>query len=213
MNYLNMVNACLRRLREDEVTSVNDTPYSKMIADLVNVVKRDVENMWNWDALRQTLTITTVEGLFNYVLAGAGNNFRILDVFNDTKDFCMRAMPTTWFDKMYLSGNVQNSMPSYYNFNGVDEDGDGQIDIFPPPDGTYVIRVNAVYTEHDLVNDDDSIRLYPNLIIEGVIARAISERGEDGGFTEQEQRFRSMAADYIAIEASRRPEEVTWQVV
>jgi hypothetical protein len=211
MTYLEIVNKILRRLREDEVTSINDTPYSKMIADLVNVVKRDVENMWNWDALRQTMTITTVVGLFNYVLAGAGNNFRILDVVNDTEDFFMRPRPTHWFDRMYLASTIQQAAPMYYNFNGVDPDGDGQLDIYPPPDGTYVIRVNAVYTERTLENDDDEIVIYPNLIIEGVIARAISERGEDGSFTEQEQRFRNMAADYIAIEASRRPEEITWQ--
>lgn len=213
MNYLDMVNACLRRLREEEVTSVNDNPYSKMIADLVNVVKRDVENMWNWDALRQTMTITTVAGLFNYVLAGAGNNFRVLDVINDTKDTCLRPMPTKWFDRVYLASTVTPSEPQYYNFNGVSDAGDGQIDIYPPPDGTYTIRINAAYTEHDLVENDDFITLYPNLIIEGVIARALSERGEDGGFSEQEQRFRAMAADYIAIEASRRPEEITWQAV
>lgn len=213
MNYLDMVNACLRRLREEEVTSVNDNPYSKMVADLINVVKRDVENMWNWDALRQTMTITTVEGLFNYVLAGAGNNFRVLDVINDTKDTCLRPMPTKWFDRVYLASTVTPSEPQYYNFNGVNDSGDGQIDIYPPPDGTYVIRINAVYTEHDLVENDDFITLYPNLIVEGVIARALSERGEDGGFSEQEQRFRAMAADYIAIEASRRPEEITWQAV
>lgn len=213
MNYLDMVNACLRRLREEEVTSVNDNPYSKMIADLVNVVKRDVENMWNWDALRQTMTITTSPGLFNYVLAGAGNNFRILDVIDDTKDKCLRPMSTKWFDKAYLATDVIPGEPEYYNFNGVDDDGDGQIDIYPPPDGTYIIRVNAVYTQRDLEKDSDFVTLYPNLIIEGVIARAISERGEDGGFQEQEQRFLRMASDYIAIEASRRPEEITWQAV
>lgn len=198
-------------MREDEVTSINDTPYSKMIADLVNVVRRDVENMWNWDALRQTMTITTTPGLFNYVLAGAGNNFRVIDVINDTKDYILQPKSSVWFDTAYLASTVQQSQPVYYNFNGVDPDGDGQIDLYPPPDGVYEIRVNAVYTEHTLENDEDELVLYPNLIIEGVIARAISERGEDGGFTEQEQRFRSMAADYIAIEASRRPEEITWQ--
>jgi len=211
MNYLDMVNNVLRRMREEEVTTVSQNPYSRLIADLVNVVKRDIENMWNWDALRQTMTITTTDGLFNYVLAGAGNNFRILDVINDSKDTCMRPQSTKWFDKVFLATDVERGEPIYYNFNGVDDDGDGQIDLFPIPDGTYTIRVNAVYTEDDLVNDSDYITLYPNLVIEGVIARAISERGEDGGFQEQEARFRSMASDYIAIEASRRLEEITWQ--
>ena len=211
MTYLDIVNKILRRLREEPVTTVNENPYSRMIGDLVNVVKRDVENMWNWDALRKTMTITTSPGLFNYVLAGAGNNFRIIDVINDSKDTILTPQTSKWFDRVYLAATPQSSQPYYYNFNGVDDDGDGQMDLWPVPDAVYTIRVNAIYTEHDLEADDDFITLYPNLVIEGVIARAISERGEDGGFQEQEARFRSMAADYIAIEASRRPEEITWQ--
>lgn len=59
MTYLELVNNVLRRIREEEVTSVNSTTYSKMIGDFVNDAKKLVETSWDWSALRTTLTITT----------------------------------------------------------------------------------------------------------------------------------------------------------
>ena len=44
MTYLEIVNKVLVRLRENEVTSLTENSYSKLIADLVNVVKREIEN-------------------------------------------------------------------------------------------------------------------------------------------------------------------------
>jgi hypothetical protein len=90
MTYLECVNRVLVRLRENEVTTVNENPYSKLIGALVNVVKVEVEDAWNWSALRTTLTAITTTPLFNYVLTGSGTRLRILDVINDTDDFVMQ---------------------------------------------------------------------------------------------------------------------------
>jgi len=47
MTYLDVVNNVLRRMREEEVNSVSDTTYSKMVGDFVNDAKRIVENAWD----------------------------------------------------------------------------------------------------------------------------------------------------------------------
>lgn len=210
MTYLECVNRVLRRLRESEVTTVNETPYSKLIGDLVNVVKVEIENAWDWSVLRTTLTATTTASLFNYVLVDSGTRFRILDVVNDTDDFFMEQRSARWFDQQFLMSTVQHASPLYYNFNGVDSNGDSQIDIFPIPDGVYNIRVNVVLPQADLTVDSTQIQIPANLLIEGALARAISERGDDGGYVEQEERYRSLAADLIAIESAHRPDEITW---
>ena len=70
MTYLNLVNGVLRRLREDEVTSVTANTYSKMVSDFVNDAKDLVETAWDWSALRSTLTITTSADDNLYSLAG-----------------------------------------------------------------------------------------------------------------------------------------------
>ena len=211
MTYLECVNRVLRRLRENEVTTVNETPYSKLIGDLVNVVKVEIENSWNWSALRTTLTATTTDSLFNYVLVDSGTRFRVLDVVNDTEDVFMEERSSRWFDEQFLMSSVQHSAPIYYNFNGVNSNGDTQIDLYPIPDGVYNIRINVILPQQELVVDSTQIQIPANLLVEGALARAISERGEDGGYAEQEQRYRALAADLIAIEASIRQDETIWR--
>lgn len=210
MTYLEIVNSVLRRLRENEVSSVNETPYSKMIAEMVNDVKREVEDTWNWDVLRTTLTANTANGLFNYVLVGSGTRFRVLDVINDTSDYVMNYRPTSWFDAVFLAQNAQNGSPIFYNFNGVDENGDSQVDLFPIPDNVYSIRFNLVLPQADLVNDADVLEIDSTAVIYGTVARAIEERGDDGGLVAAEDRYRSRVADLVAIEANRRPNEIIW---
>lgn len=210
MNYLEIVNSVLRRLRENEVSSVQETPYSKLIGDLVNVVKREVEDAWDWGALRTTLTATTTNNLFNYVLVGSTTRIKVLDVINDSDNIIMRQKSTRWFNRQFLTVGVQKGTPVFYNFNGVDANGDSQIDLFPIPDASYTIRVNCVLPQDDLVNSLDKPLVSDKLIIEGAIARAISERGDDGGYVEQEQRYRNMLADYIAVESGQRMDEITW---
>ena len=100
MTYLNIVNNVLRRLREDEVTSVQDSTYSKMAGDFVNDAKRIVEDSWDWSALRTTLTITTTADVFNYVLTGSQNRIKALNVINDTANLFMEYKTATFLTKL-----------------------------------------------------------------------------------------------------------------
>ena len=92
MTYLQLVNSVLRRMRENEVTSIESTTdsYVKLIGEFVNDGKRIVEDAWDWSALRKTITVTTDNTKFSYSMTGTNNSFKILDVINDTSNFCMR---------------------------------------------------------------------------------------------------------------------------
>lgn len=210
MTYLDIVNKVLVRLRENQVGSLTENSYSTLIADLVNVVKREIENSWDWHVLRTTLSATTTNGLFNYVLQGFGTTSRVLNVFNDTDDIVMRNMPSNWFDSQFLMSTIQRGSPAFYSFNGVNSSGDIQVDVFPIPDAAYDLRFNIAMPQPDLVNATDTLLINPNLLIEGVISRALMERGEDGGSADQELRYRNMLADFISIEAGHRPTETVW---
>ena len=210
MTYLEIVNKVLKRLREPTVASVSENSYSSLIGDLVNVAKREIEDAWNWSALRTTLTATTAPDLFNYVLRGAGTRFRVIDVVNDTDNFFLQPRDSKWFETNLLMVPVQKGTPKYYNFNGVTQYGDTQVDIFPVPDTAYTVRFNVVMPQDDLTEDAEVVQIPYTLLIEGTLARAIAERGEDGGNQDQEMRYRNMLADLIAIEAGTRPEETTW---
>lgn len=211
MTYLEVVNKVLVRLRENEVTSLTENSYSKLIAELVNVVKREIENSWNWHCLRETLTATTSDGNFNYVLYGAGTTSRILNVYNDTDDIQMHPRSGEWFDQnMRMVDTVQKDSPMYYNVNGVSQYGDMQMDFYPVPDGVYTIRINIAKQQDYLTTASERVLIDGDLLVEGVLARAISERGEDGGMPDQELRYRNMLADLISIEAGHRPFETIW---
>jgi hypothetical protein len=212
MTYLDVVNNVLRRLREEEVNSVQDTTYSKMVGDFVNDAKRIVENAWDWSATRLTMTITTVPDVFNYVLAGSQNRLKVLDVINDTQNAFMEYRPQVWFDEKYLIQPVLEGTPQYYTFNGVDPNGDTQIDIYPKPDSAYVVRFNAVVRDDDLTADADDVIVPAAPIIHLAVALLARERGETGGTSAQEyfSIADSFLSDAIALDAAKHPEEVIW---
>ena len=86
MNYIELVNDVLIRLRESEVENVTSTPYSKLIGKFINDAKRLVEDSYQWNALSETLTVTTANDLFNYVMTGSGQRFKVIDVINSEDD-------------------------------------------------------------------------------------------------------------------------------
>lgn len=215
MTYLEMVNKVLRRLREREVASVSQTSYSKLIGDFINDAKKEVEDAWQWSALRTTLTLTTVADTFNYELNGAKNNFSVLDVVNDTSNRFMEYKPSTWFDNQFLNMSPLKGVPYYYNFNGVSDDGDNQVDIYPIPDGVYQLRFNCVLRPSELVNNTDKIVVPNQPVFLLAFAKAIEERGEDGGTSSINAYAagRASLADEIAYDAARHPEDTTWNAV
>jgi len=210
MTYLEIVNKVLLRLRETQVETVAENTYSALVGELVNVTKREIEDSWNWSCLRTTLAATTTAALFNYVLVGAGTRFRVLDVVNDTTNIFLQNKSSGWFEQQLLMATVQTGSPAYYNFNGVDQYGDTQVDVFPVPDAGYDLYFNIVMPQDDFTTDVEEVKIPYTLLIEGTLSRALSERGEDGGYQDQEARYRNMLADLIAIEAGSRPEETVW---
>ena len=215
MTYLDLVNNVLVRLREDEVVSVTDNSYSKLIGKFVNDAKRQVEDAWNWNALRSTLTITTTASTFNYELNGAGVRFRTLDVVNDTSNVFMEQRSSSYFNNLFLNSTPDSGEPRYYSFNGVSSDGDTQIDVYPIPDGVYSIRFNAVVPQAALSAGTDTLLVPSEPVILGAYARAVIERGEDGGLSSAEASVlaANSLSDAIAIEANHFPSELVWNEV
>lgn len=214
MTYLNLVNNVLRRLREEEVTSVQSNTYSKMAGDFVNDAKRIVEDSWDWSALRTTLTITTTDDIFNYVLTGSQNRIKELNVINDTSNIIMEYRPAKYFDEQYLVEDPIKGSPKFFTYNGVDSDGDTQIDVYPKPDGVYTLRFNCVLRGADLSADTDDLLVPAMPVVHLAIAFLARERGETGGTSAPE--YFAIAdkylSDAIALDAQKHPEEVIFYV-
>jgi hypothetical protein len=215
MQYIQIVNEVLARLRESEVSSVNDNAYSKMIGKFVNDAKRNVEDAYNWNALYDTLTATTTGDIFNYVLDGSGQRFRVVDVLNDTSNWELREASTRWMNQQFLLTTPQKGSPQYYNFNGVDANGDTQVDLFPIPNDVYNVRFNIVLPQPIMTTDSTVLKVPYEPVIFLAYAKALAERGEDGGLASSEAYglYKTSLADAIAIESGRYDEESTWRLV
>lgn len=212
MNYIQLVNDVLIRLREPEATSVADNAYVKLIARYVNDSKRMVEDSYNWNALSDTLSATTTADVFNYVLVGSGQRFRVIDVINDTQNCFVELAATKWMDQQFLMTTPQKGSPAYYNFNGTNSNGDTQVDLYPIPNGAYNLRFNIIKPQVLLAANADVLLVPDEPVILGALARAQAERGEDGGVQAGEtyQLMKQSLADAIALESGRYIEEQQW---
>jgi len=210
--YLQLVNDVLIRLREKEVTSVSDNAYSKLIGKYVNDAKRMVEDAYNWNALSDTLSAVTGADVFNYVLIGSGQRFRVVDVLNDTSDDYLRLKTTADMNRLFLLTTSERGAPRYYNFNGTNSNGDTQVDVYPVPDGVYNLRFNIIKPQLALSANGDTLLVPSEPVIFGAVARAIAERGEDGGLASNEMYglYKQSLGDAIALESGRYLEEDAW---
>jgi hypothetical protein len=214
MQYIQLVNEVLARLRESEVSSVNDNAYSKMIGKFVNDAKRNVEDAYNWNALYDTLSATTTADIFNYVLTGSGQRFRVIDVINQNDKIVLTEIPTSNMTQLFLFTPTKGT-PFYYNFNGTNTNGDTQVDLFPTPNGVYDIRFNIVLPQPIMTTDSTVLKVPYEPVVFLAYAKALAERGEDGGLASSEAYglYKTSLADAIAIESGRYGEESAWSAV
>ena len=212
MTYLNLVNSVLRRLREDEVTTVSESDYSRLIGDFVNDAKRQVEDAWDWSAIRSTFDITTTNGTSTYSLTDFDVRSKVLSVHNETLNQVLNYQSLERIRQFNLQNNNATGPSNSYTLDGVDSNGDLQIRLYMTPDSTYSISVYGVKRTAELSNDTDSTLLPSSPIVQYAYAFALRERGETGGQSAVEQSAfaKQDLNNSIALDANLRPEEVTW---
>jgi hypothetical protein len=211
--YLQAVNSVLRRLRETEVATVNENNYSKLIGELVNDAKKQVEDSYDWNSLTTYFTVTTVADQYDYTVTGLGDRFKVIDFLNDTQDYAMINITAERMNRFTTFGTPQKSSPLYYTFSTVDAStGDTKVSLFPLPDKTYALILDAIVPQADLTSDGTIILAPATPIILNAYARALLERGEDNGLNSSEAwaLYKSSLSDNIAIQAAHHTEFTEW---
>ncbi len=208
MTYLEMINDVLTRLRETPVSTASETTYSALIGKFVNDAKRQVEDAFDWNSLEQVITINTVAGTYEYALTGAGQKFRLEDAINVTSNVTLRNISYEWMNRRQNFATPVSGIPSEFIFDGVDGSGDAKVTLYPRPDNVYQLNFTLNIPQAALSSDGTSVLVPDVLVVQNAYARALAERGEDGGLTSSEayQLYRLMLSDYIALEASRFPD-------
>jgi len=206
--YLQAVNDVLVRLREVQVSTVTQTSYSTLIGRFVNDAKRQVEDAFNWNALFTNVTVTTSAGVSSYSVTGSGSKFRVSDVLNVTSEIPMQNISFAEMNRYLSFGTPAQNIPTYFAFNGVDGSYDTKVNVFPIPDTVYSLKFSLIIPQAELSSDSTVIKVSEDLVIQNAYARALVERGEDGGLNSSEAYalYRQMLSDYIALEATRYPE-------
>jgi hypothetical protein len=212
--YLDLVNDVLIRMREPEVTTVNENTLSKLVGRLVNDAKRQVEDAYAWNALTDTLIIETTANTYGYVLTGSGTRFKVIDAQDNTNKSVINALSTKLMSQ-YLLNNTSPGNPLYYNFNGIHSTGDTKVDFYPVPNAGLTLYFNLYIPQAELTSDTTTVLVPKEPVVLGAFARALVERGEDGGLNSSEAYglYKASLADAIAIESSRYVEEETWEAV
>ena len=212
--YLQIVNEVLTRLREPTVQTVTENTLSTLVGQWVNDVKRQVNDAYDWDALNAYVDVTTVAGQWTgYSITGAGQRFRVNDVINTTRFWPMVGIDKPSIDRfMFMMRTPVSNPPINFNLGSVDSNGDMMVSFWPIPNAADVIKFSLVIPENDFTSDSDTTKMPKEPIVLGAYARALVERGEDGGLSssEAQQIYKQVLSDYIATEAARSPESDVW---
>ena len=188
MTYRELINEVLIRLREDTILTdwsgnINDSTtvseYQKVVGAMINDSKRTVENFHDWLVLRQTVNISTVNGTKNYNLS-SGQELKVIDSINNSTGTGLVQVSREFLNKRKYPTDPTGE-PLYYGFNGADSSNNLKIDLSPVPIASQTISFDIVKAQDELTAAATVIKVPQKPVVLGAWARAISERGEDGG--------------------------------
>ena len=188
MTFRGLINEVLIRLREDTISAdwsgdINDSStvsdYQKVIGSLINDTKRSVESYHDWLVLRQTVDIDTVAATKNYNLS-SGQEFKVLDVVNNSTGYQLTQVTRHYLNSIMYPTDPTGE-PTYYGFNGADASNNLKVDLSPIPIAAQTISFDIVKYQDELTEAATVISVPSKPVVLGAWARAIAERGEDGG--------------------------------
>lgn len=217
-NYLAIVNEVLKRMREASVATISETTYSTFVGALVNQVKREIERAYYWNALRDTYSITTSNGVSSYGFTGSGPLAVVVDAWNTSAPGPITKGTSYDFNnKFFNTDAVQTGTVTEYVPTGVTADYDLKVDVWPVPETTAQTLVFNIYAPQADLSASADVPLIPqDVLIEETIARAMVERGDDSAPRPQPGEtfiLKDLLAQAVAAEAGDDDDEMTWEPV
>lgn len=209
--FTNAVNYVLRRMRESEVSAPTDSAYAKMIGDLVNETKREVEDIHDWQNLRTDIQLTMVQSQAEYAVTASTQRGRVLSVWHDQDMFYLdKAVPRNI--KAALAMNADEGRPNQYHMTGHNGT-DRKVTFWIRPNAevqTLTCEVVVPQAEMSVGTEVFSTPYWP--IYLGAYARAIDERGDDQGnaLVKAHAVYASAIADAVAHDITDMEGESNW---
>lgn len=216
MNFLQLVNEVLIRLREQQVDSVNLTEYSTLIGRFVNEAKREVEDAHNWSVLHKNINITATNPTVNYTLGNSNNRTRIDYCYNSTKKWMLQNLNRIEMASMAdINYTPSTNDVIYYSIDGRNSNGNIKIKVYPIPISTQTLTFKCIVPQNSLVANTDVMLVPEEPVILNAYLRAISERGEDNGRLSdmQNAQYTRSLQDHIAIDKNYNDSDTLWSAV
>jgi hypothetical protein len=211
---LQVMNAVMTRLREPTLSTSSDTLYAKVVEEVLNSVKTEIEQSWSWLNLRDTYNVTVTPGTTSYSLTGSGQYAQVLDVWNQTTFRQVRRSNYKDFNQKFFGvQSLQTGDVTEYLPVGIDGNYDLQLDTWPDVVSTNSLKVNIYAPQADPTSDDTVLIVPAQILIEGMVAYLLTERGDDNGTAAQAQQqyYRALLAGAVATEGGHDPTEQDWQ--
>ena len=203
---LEMVNKILTRMREVNVGTINETDQSSAVLRLINDAKREVEDSFDWVSLQQTITVATVAGTTTYAIDGGSvytnQRSRVLDVFNDTTNVRLVAVPYDYARRQSQTTNDEQAEPVQYAVAGISDTQSLNIRFYQTPDAVYSMLIETIIPQEDLNADNQYTKVSWYPVYLRALALAVRERGEDEGeqYSEIQQAYQIALGDAMAYE-------------
>ena len=213
---LELTNQVMVAIREEQVLSTY-SPYSALIASLVNDALYQVEAAHDWSALYVEFVETVTSN--TPVISGSGNRFKIEYIISNASKTFLIERSRRRMASQNIKGLAQVGTPTSWCNYGVSQDvataGDATIMINPTPsDDSQTITIVGFQRSPRLVNDTDTIIVPVTPVRDLAIAMAVRERGDIGGQSSAEyfEIAKRTLSDAIAYDAARNDDEDVWYV-
>jgi len=211
MTLLQIVNRVLKRLREDTVSSIDETDYSLMITEMLYDVHLQCLEAHDWSAMESIVNVPVDANQRVFDLTRTETNGGDVDdadtvTKNDSHVVNDRfGRPQAWLfddssdtdgdrlilisekdmEDLYQTDRDQtNDDPSYFSVRMSPDRAGLQMTIWPPPTSTKHIRLRVWTPEDPIDSSDEDSRtvLVPDRpLLLGTIMLALNERGEELG--------------------------------
>jgi hypothetical protein len=223
-----LLNKVLIGLRKDTIATTSVTSaYHLLLLQFLNTAKEEVENAWDWQALRTTITQAVVQGTTSYTLSGVTPRSRLLyerpaydgtcetslrvngalpQVFDvtDTTEYRLMEMTPERVERLHFLDNDEQALPTSFALvrtaTGV------TLRLYPTPSSARTLKLRFVVPQDDLGSTaitSNSLSVPATPVWLRALELANEERGEEIGQAEGSLIGRAQLALYNAIAAER----------
>lgn len=209
--YLQVINRVLRKLGEEELAEATTSlaeRYERLIGTFVNDVKEEVEDAYNWRALRQTVTVAFSVGDQSATITEANERSRLLRIFQAQAQgyvpMCFDITDATSVQQLQeidlaeliyrdTIDTTGNNTPAYF---ALDNSSGDVLDLFlyPRPNVATTVQISLVIPQDRLTDAQaqTTIKVPVRPVYIGAVYHALEERGEElgaqGAFSERAYR-------------------------